>query len=154
DVDDDGLPDLRLGRLPISTITDLQAYTAKLWTYLYTPQPDYSAAVLTYAQNNGYVMGEQVDADAQAIQGAFPSGTDLTIHTDTEATVWQYAYREGLANTAASQYPDHIFWFATGAQRDIYANFWRLDQGWSMNELGDAPSSRRFFVSLGFSCGM
>jgi len=156
DMDGDGLPDLRIGRLPVGSAAEVRAYTAKLSTYLQAPIPEQGldAALLTYAQNNGLIRGDDVNADADALAASIPGAVNLTRHTDTESTLWSPAYRESLANDAANDAPDYILWMASGAQRDIYGNYWRLDQGWSMAKLSPVTPPNRFFMSLAFSCGM
>lgn len=97
---------------------------------------------------------DDVAVDADAVATAIPGAVAVTRHTDTEATLWSHAYRESLANSAADDAPDYLLSMASGAARDIYGNYWRLDQGWSMARLAPVLPPNRFFVSLAFSCGM
>jgi hypothetical protein len=156
DVDGDDLPELRIGRLPVASVDDVLAYTSKLRQYLNTPPPEggLRATQLTYAQNNGSVVGNDIATDADTIATTIPGGVDLTRYTDTEGTLWTYAHRESLANDAVNQGPDYVTWVASGAQRDIYANYWRIDHGWSMSRLATITPPSRFFLSFAFSCGM
>ena len=155
DVDGDGLPDFRVGRLPVTTTDEVLAYTSKLIQYLNTSPPSNRRALqLTYAQNNGGIVGRDVAADADTIATTIPAAVNLTRYADTDSTLWTYAYRESLANSAVNQAPDYVTWIASGAQRDIYANYWRIDHGWSMSRLATVSPPNRFFLSFAFSCGM
>ena len=156
DVDGDGLPDLRVGRLPVHSVQEVIAYTAKLRAFLQAPPPPSGTktAFLTYAQDNGTLLGSSVEEDAEEVEAAFPGGVDLGRLTDTESTSWTYEQRESFADSVANASPERVLWLASGAQRDTYANYWRIDHGWSMAHLSPPATAGRFFVSLGMSCGM
>ncbi|HYJ31804.1 MAG TPA: C25 family cysteine peptidase [Candidatus Binatia bacterium] len=156
DVDNDGLPDLRVGRLPVHSAQEIYAYTAKLKGFLQASAPPGApkTAFLTYAQDNGTLLGMSVEEDADEVEAVFPGASNVGRLTDTETTSWTYQHRESQADSVANAGPDRILWLASGAQRDIYANYWRLDQGWSMAHLSSPTTPGRFFVSLGLSCGM
>ncbi len=156
DTDMDGLPDVALGRLPASSVADINAYTAKLSTYLSAGGGvSWTRAYeLTYAQDNGEVQGDQVEADADSTAGVFPISVNLTRFTDTNASAWTYDHRESLADSAANSGPDLITWISSGSQRYIQGNYWRIDRGWSMSRLAPPATAGRFFLSLGFSCDM
>ena len=154
DVYGDYLPDVAVGRLPAGSIADINAYTAKLATFLSRAGGgSWSRAYqLTYAEDNGEVNGEFVEQDADSIAEEFPGYVNLTRYDNTNDTRWEYAFRESLAIAAANMGPDLITWVSSGAQRYIHGNYWRIDQGWSMNKL--APNPAQFFLSLGLSCDM
>ena len=158
DFDDDGLPDMAIGRLPASSAADIIAYTGKLATYLsgvvgggnsWT-----NAYQITYAQDNGSVSGDVVEADANTLAAEFPGSVNLTRRDDTNTTLWEYAHRESLATAAANAGPDIITWLSSGAQRYIHGNYWRIDRGWSMSKLAPITAPGRAFVSLDLSCDM
>jgi hypothetical protein len=86
--------------------------------------------------------------------GSIHPPTRFSRVTATNDTTWTLERRETVADSVANSSPDRIVWLSSGAQRDIYANFWRLDQGWSVGQLQAPTPSGRFFISLGFSCGM
>ncbi len=156
DVDGNGTPDVRIGRLPVGSRNEVLAYTSKLIAYLYRDLPPNGPfeAVLTCARDNGSIVGSYVGEDADTITAEIPPWWNTVRATATNGSVWSYQRRETVADSIANLGPDRIVWVSSGAQRDIYANFWRLDQGWSMAHLQPPPTSGRFFVSLGFSCGM
>ena len=153
DVDGDGLPDLVIGRLPASSKSDIYAYTLKLAAYLgYGGGLSWQNAYeLAFAQDHGVIPGGTIASDADTLATQFPGSVTLTRYTDSG---WTYAHRESLANAAANAGPDIIAWVSSGSQRYIHANFWRIDQGWSMAKLAPPASPGHFFASLGFSCDM
>ncbi len=158
DFDDDGLPDMAIGRLPASSAADIIAYTDKLAKYLSGVTGGgnswTNAYQITYAQDNGAVSGDVVEADADAVAAEFPGSVNLARRDDTNATLWEYAHRESLATAAANAGPDIITWLSSGAQRYIHGNYWRIDRGWSMSKLASITAPARFFVSLDLSCDM
>jgi hypothetical protein len=153
DVDSDGLPDVMIGRLPAGSVGDVNAYTYKLGTYLgYNRGLSWQNAYeLTFAQDHGQVLGSAIAPDADTLALSFPGSVTLTRYTDVG---WTEAHKESLANSAANSGTDLIAWMSTGSHRYFYANFWRLDQGWSMAKLTPPALTGNFFVSLGLSCDL
>jgi len=154
DIDNDGLPDLAVARLPVDNRTELLLYTNKLSAHLsVSPPSNPRTAFLTNAVDNGLVLGSHVLAQSDSVALEFLTGSNVSRRTNTNATLWEYARRESLADSVANTRPDRIVWLSSGSERDIYANFWRLDHGWSMSHL-QPYTSGRYLISLGFSCGM
>jgi hypothetical protein len=154
DTDDDGLPNLRLGRLPAHSRDDVIAYTQKLRAYLAGSSSPSGGdrVVMTCARDNGRAVGRFIEEDANAVIDEL--GGSVPSVTATNDSIWTFERREEVADSVANTDPDLIFWLSSGAQRDIYANFWRLDQGWSVAQLQPPGTPGKFFVSLGFACGM
>jgi hypothetical protein len=81
DVDGDGLPEVAVGRLPVLSAAELDAYTAKLVGYESAPPADWTGKALLAA--DAADRGANFNADSDAVAGQFPpayqvSRIDLT----------------------------------------------------------------------------
>jgi hypothetical protein len=155
DVDDNGLSDLILGRIPAHTNADYQAYVAKLTTHLNTP-PTAShankASMFEYAVDFGTVPGDPYGAQADALATHFPATVTLSKMIDRNGppTTWTTTQLDSIfrAHFNAGRSFEHIG--STNASRSNYA-FTSIQWGFSMSQLA---ANNKFPVILGTSCDM
>lgn len=160
DVDDDGLPDVIVGRLPASTIAEVQAYTAKLATWLSATNGAYTstATVVTSAANLMRIPAWPNAFEADTLLNLFPA-TTTTSRADLISFRWPtaaFTYAEfdsirTLVNAAASGGADVITWNINQADRYSNALFWSIHS--NSDPIPITPTTRPF-ISLGLSCGM
>jgi hypothetical protein len=79
DLDSDSLPDVIVGRLPASSIADVNAYTSKLAMWLTNTQGSFgtSGAIITRASPHGVVPVWPTAVAADSLRSSFPPGTNL-----------------------------------------------------------------------------
>lgn len=151
DLDDDGLPDLVVGRLPVTDGAQIIAYTAKLQTWMEAGNITGSQACLvTYAQNLNGSIAWPARITADSLVADFPSSVIL----DRITSVNWYTNDDSLANILSGRTDgdtDVITWISNWTARYTYGGFWDLNQGWTIQSL---PPTSMPHISLALSCGM
>jgi hypothetical protein len=158
DLDDDGLPDVSVGRLPASSVADINAYTAKLasWFTNVNGVLDHTAGLFTYAVNHNKTPAWPTAFAADSLRQLMTPSFHFTeagyfvFGVPTFGTVWSDSI-QAIANAAASGNSDVIVWNLNSSGRYEYTGFWQL-ASWSPNlplKLNNRP-----FISVGLSCGM
>jgi hypothetical protein len=156
DVDDDSLPDVVVGRLPVSTVADANAYVAKLQTWLTTTGGALgtSATLLTFSANHEAVPALPTALGRGALRAAFPAYVSVTDtayidYTPVSAmSSWTSIALKGAADAAASG-TDVIVFNLDAAGRDVYEGAWA-----SYQAISDLPTTTRPFISVALSCDM
>jgi peptidase C25-like protein len=75
DVDDDGLPEMAVGRIPVLSAADLDAYTAKIADYEAASTESWTANAVLLA--DGTDLGADFVADSERIAGQIPDAFNL-----------------------------------------------------------------------------
>lgn len=158
DLDGDSLPDVAIGRLPASSVADINAYSAKLSAWLSATNGNLGAhaALLSYAVNHGVTPGWPTAMATDSLRNAFPSSTQIVQagYTYFSDPVWGSFFSDSIkaiANAAASGGADVIAWNLNSSDRYEYTGFWRVSH---MNEALPISTTNRPFISVALSCGM
>lgn len=155
DIDDDGLPDLILGRIPAGTNAQYQAYVAKLTTYLNTsPAAPWAnkASQLVYAVDFGTVPGNPLAVQAESLAAHYPPTVQLSKMIDRNGppTTWTTLQLDSIFKSHWNAGRSFIHIGSTNTNRSNYA-FAALQWGFSMSQLA---ANNKFPVVLATSCDM
>lgn len=153
DTDNDGLPDLLLGRIPAATLAQYQAYVAKLATFLATsPSASWAnrASQFVYAVDFGTVPGDPLAAQAESLALQFPPTVQLSKMIDRNGPTWTTLELDSIANAQLNAGRAFVHIGSTNANRSNYA-FWALQWGWTTARLA---ANNAFPVFLATSCDM
>lgn len=158
DVDGDSLPDVIIGRLPVSSVNDMNAYSAKLATWFTSTNRRFgtTAALLSYAVNSGPIPGWPTAFAIDSLRQAYGPGIDLTeaAYVKLGKPTWGFYQSDSIrsiANAAASGGAEVIVWNLNSSDRYEYTGFW---DAWKRDDWIPVGQTNRPFVSVGLSCGM
>jgi hypothetical protein len=160
DLTDDLLPDLRLGRLPVNTLTEVEAIVDKIISYENNPLPgDWNARLVFGADNPSSAGDHHADADSEfntyataayGYQGTrvYLSETINQAHLYVSATQAQEALIAALNRGALLYtYFGHASWHQEAVlETDDYAPLFHQDHITRLNNL------RRWPVVLHMTC--
>jgi len=154
DVDNDGLRDVVVTRLPVTTVMEVYTYADKLQYY---HQGWYGAATASFfvgdIDHDGN-SGAIARATADAVEALVPAG--VTVRRLYESSVPANSARNDAAAAHWNQYrPEVLFMPATRSNRSLPGNF--FDQTntinpWSMDMI--YPSGTHEALIVGTSCGV
>jgi hypothetical protein len=173
DVDNDGMPDVKLGRLPVVDRQGINAYTAKLSSFLNESSNSIrrTAYHLGYFRDQGFAArGAETGWLIDSVAAAVPAGVTLSryyggmstfhyssfdIRGDGELAQfdtgqrWDYRMDEA-ATWAFGARGGVVIWQSTMTSSVIWPG-WSIFNGWTTAFL--APTQQPV-VSIGLSCGM
>jgi hypothetical protein len=157
DIDDDGLPDVIVGRLPAHSVAQVTAYTSKLYRWFSDSggQLGRSPAVLTRAFNHNWVPAWITAHGADSLVASFPHTVPVRRVDDidlsgsgwpTPDSLWQVV--AGLVGGES----DLVVW-NVNASGEMDNGFYRSDGCSDYSTMPLLPSTSRPFLSLDIACG-
>jgi peptidase C25-like protein len=162
DINNDGLPDIALGRLPVANNAEIVAYASKLLSFLSEGNTiHHTCYQLGYAVDAApAASGIEAQIGLEQVANTVPTGVSLSRYyargpwnnrqvVKTGALSNAQNDREA-GNLAANHEAGVIVWQTTSSDRYQWIG-WNLFSGWSVDQL--SPNHRPF-VSLNLSCGM
>ena len=159
DIDNDSLPDVVVGRLPVSNTDEIRDYTAKLGTWLANVGGDFTrrAALFTQATDQSFLVAWPTAFARDSLRSLmspalwFLEGTLTPWEPSPPVSSSYLQTLDSNVNAAASGAMDLVVWNINTSDRYTYGRWWRVNQTYPDPPIG---SNLRPFVSIALSCGM
>jgi Peptidase family C25 len=153
DIDDDGLPDLILGRLPVRNVAEIVRYTAKMNSYFTNPvlASDADAMFYTRTFDYGPSLGAYLEQKAASLEDYFPATVTMERHTEGPDGDVPYYGRDAFGTGLINQGKGVMLWMGTESGPTLLLE---TGIGDIFDPLDPISPPEHFGAWLGLSCGM
>lgn len=127
DVDDDGLCDLAIGRIPARSVSDVVNYVSKVIEYESNPAGAWADTVscFVWAVDDNHCSGALADSLATEVCNCIPPSLSTHYHsvTDSNLTTYDYDTRMAISSREINAGKSLVFGYGTDSNNIIFVNW-------------------------------